>query len=92
MKRKLRNEAIVVEAVQLDPWTAHKYSLPDGVKGVPSYSADNWAYAECRFFIDTLEGRVEVKPGDWIITGIDGKISGCDDRVFESTYEEIISE
>lgn len=40
-------------------------------------------------YVDTLEGRMEVHPGDWIITGVNGEKYPCNPDVFEKTYEKI---
>lgn len=61
--------------------------LPEGVIGVPSPGADNWAYHGCKFYIETLEGRMEVTPSDWIITGVKGEKYPCKPDIFEQTYE-----
>jgi len=87
---KYRKKPIVIEAVQFEPWGIHKRDLPAGVKGIPSYSADNWNYDGCEFFIDTLEGRHVVTPGDWIIKGIAGELYPCKPEIFEATYEEVV--
>ncbi len=39
------------------------------------------------FSIDTLEGKHEVTPGDWIITGVKGERYPCKPDIFEMTYE-----
>ena len=38
-------------------------------------------------FIETLEGRMIVRPGDWIITGALGEHYPCKPDQFESVYE-----
>lgn len=40
-------------------------------------------------FIDTLEGRMEAKPGDWIIRGVQGELYPCKPDIFEATYEPV---
>ena len=70
---KFRKKPVVIEAVQFDPWSTHRLELPEGVDGVPSSNADNWSYEGCSFFIETLEGRMEVKRGDYVITGVIGE-------------------
>jgi len=82
-----RKKPVVIEAVQLDPFAAHRHDLPAGVTGVPSPNADNWAYEGCRFYVDTLEGRMEALPGDWIIRGVAGEVYPCKDPIFRATYE-----
>jgi hypothetical protein len=39
--------------------------------------------------IKTLEGRMTVAPGDWIITGVKGEHYPCKPDIFEMTYEAI---
>ena len=39
-------------------------------------------------YIDTLEGRMQVFPGDWIITGVKGEKYPCKQDIFEMTYEK----
>lgn len=38
------------------------------------------------FYVDTLEGRKYGKPGDYLLTGIDGERYPCDQEVFEASY------
>lgn len=37
--------------------------------------------------IDTLEGRMFAKPGDYIIRGVAGEFYPCRQDIFEKTYE-----
>ena len=37
--------------------------------------------------INTLEGRMRVRPGDWIITGVAGEHYPIKDEIFQQTYE-----
>jgi hypothetical protein len=41
--------------------------------------------------IDTLEGRMQAKAGDWLIKGVKGELYPVRRDIFEETYE-IISE
>ena len=41
------------------------------------------------YFIDTLEGRLWVSDGDWIITGIHGEQYPCKPDIFEATYQRV---
>ena len=77
----------MIEAVQFDPQGVHKMTLPEGVEGMPSPGADNWAYEGCQFWVRTLEGDMFVSPGDWIITGVKGEVYPCKSDIFEMTYE-----
>lgn len=43
-------------------------------------------------FVDTLEGRLHVSKGDFIITGINGEIYPCKPNIFHQTYEPVENE
>jgi hypothetical protein len=40
-----------------------------------------------RLGIDTLEGTMQAKPGDWVIRGVQGEFYPCDRGIFDQTYE-----
>lgn len=86
---KYRKKPVVIEAVQFDPLFAHKLELPDGVIGSNSPGSDNWAYIGCEFWIETLEGKMKVSAGDWIITGVKGERYPCKPDIFAATYEPV---
>ena len=65
---------LVVEAVQ---WFKHGDH--------PAVTAD--AANDAMGYIDTLEGRLRVGPGDWIITGVAGESYPCKAEVFALLYE-----
>jgi hypothetical protein len=73
--RKFRKKPIVIEAEQ---WWPGKDV--DGVIG----TRDGFIA-----FIETLEGDLNVSPGDWIITGIAGEKYPCKPGIFEATYEPV---
>lgn len=37
--------------------------------------------------VETLEGPLNVSPGDWLIRGVKGEFYPCKSDVFEMTYE-----
>jgi len=39
------------------------------------------------FQVETLEGVMKGKPGDWLMVGIDGEMYPCDGEIFEKTYD-----
>lgn len=53
---------------------------------VEAWQTDETAY------IETLEGTMEARPGDWIIRGIRGELYPCKPDVFENTYEIVEEE
>jgi hypothetical protein len=72
---KFRKKPVVIEAVQFDG-----VSLPEGVNREPG-AVDG--------YIDTLEGRMTVKPGEWVITGVKGERYPCKPDIFAATYEPV---
>lgn len=39
------------------------------------------------FAVETLEGTMRGKAGDWLITGVRGEQYPCDDEIFRETYD-----
>ena len=39
------------------------------------------------FSVETLEGTMEGKAGDWLMVGANGEMYPCDDKIFHKTYE-----
>ena len=39
--------------------------------------------------IQTLEGTLHARVGDWIIEGVQGELYPCKPDIFEATYEEL---
>lgn len=40
--------------------------------------------------IQTLEGVMLAKPGDWIIKGVAGEVYPCKPDIFAATYEQVM--
>jgi hypothetical protein len=71
---KFRKKPIIIEAVQWFPGVRHPGIV---------------AQTETGATIRTLDGSLDAKPGDWIITGIKGEHYPCKPDVFEATYEPV---
>ena len=82
---KFRKKPVVIEAVQ---W----HGIPDDwgpeheLHGVLTFEPP--ADDPC-VLIKTLEGDMEVIPGDWIIKGVEGEFYPCKPHIFEQTYEQV---
>ena len=76
---KFRKKLIVVEA---ERWFPGKHV--DGVIEPDPHSVTQFAA-----FVDTPSGPVNVMPGDWIITGVNGEKYPCKPDIFEKTYEQV---
>lgn len=82
---KFRKKPVVIEATQWfkdgDHPAVEKTDVWDGDK-------DKWIKSNTGW-IETLEGRHIVRPGDWIITGVQGEHYACKPDIFEQTYERV---
>ena len=38
------------------------------------------------FIVETLEGTMKGKSGDWLMVGVNGEMYPCDKGIFEKTY------
>jgi hypothetical protein len=76
---KYRKKPVVIEATQ---W------FKDGDHPAVEWKTVNQHMCVGMFFyIKTLEGYMEVNPGDYIITGVVGETYPCKPDIFEMTYE-----
>lgn len=78
--KKYRKRPVVIEAVQ---W--FKHGDHEKVQ-VPKFFLNLNDVMGC---IETLEGDHLVKPGDWIIKGVEGEHYPCKDSIFRATYEPV---
>lgn len=88
---KFKKKPIIVDAEQFWP---DKKPWPIGVSAVPYHIPRKARYlygggVSTDFFIDTLEGKHEVTPGDWIITGVKGEYYPCKPDIFQATYDPV---
>ncbi|UOF90805.1 PGDYG domain-containing protein [Fodinisporobacter ferrooxydans] len=84
---KYRKKPVVVEAEQ---WFPGKHI--DGVNPGGDIVFDGlkkWVEPNGKYYISTLEGDMEVSPGDYIITGVKGEKYPCKPDIFEATYEKV---
>ena len=90
---KFRKKPVVIEAVQFteavrDAALFDDQPLPDGVhRAAATLHPPARKVWSASFFIETLEGRMEVSVGDWVITGIKGERYPCKPDIFAATYE-----
>ena len=70
---KFRKKPVIVEAFQFN----------GELKGPLLRHPGN----ESKAYIETLEGRMFVGKGDWIIQGVKGEFYPCKPDIFEATYE-----
>ena len=81
--RKYRKKPVVVEAVRFTTETNLRKSFPDIEiwNGMPD--------SVIEVYIKTLEGKVKISEGDYIIKGIKGEYYPCKPDIFEESYERV---
>ena len=83
---KYRKKPVVIEAVRFipdRPW-------PDGVRcKYRWYDSPFKRGGSGPWYIETLEGKMNVSAGDWIITGVNGEKYPCKPDIFDKTYERV---
>ncbi len=84
--RKFRKKPVVIEAMQFMGYSSGKK--------IHQWSRNKVFYGPLtrRWKIETLEGTLLLRDGDWIIRGIRGEFYPCKPDIFEVTYERISKE
>ena len=84
---KYRKKPVVIDAIQFKinfdeifKWVAQWHDEDDGPGMWESHDS---------LIIDTLEGEMEARNGDWIIRGVKGEFYPCKPDIFEATYEKV---
>ena len=86
--RSFRKKPIVIKAWQFDEIAAAGYSDLEAWCG-GSVKGTALPVRERVIHIQTLEGEMEGKVGDWIICGIKGEFYPCKPDIFAATYEKV---
>jgi hypothetical protein len=92
---QFRKKPVVITAVQFtqavrDANIFDGGDLPEGViRGMANYHPVRREVYDARYFVETLEGRMEVSLDDWIITGVKGERYPCKPDIFAATYEAV---
>lgn len=82
--RRFRKKPVVIEAVQVGP-----HPQPDWFKAARDRGDIYYEAGSGDAMIETLEGVMRARPGDWIIQGVKGEIYPCKPDIFEQTYEPV---
>jgi hypothetical protein len=82
---KFRKKPVVIDAMQFFP--PEGFAPGQTIGGVHhSGCSDN---GEAMYTVRTLEGHMQIRPGEWLITGIKGELYPCRPDIFEATYEPV---
>jgi len=84
---RYRKKPVVIEAL--------KYQAELGNNRVMNWLAlheaniAGWLFHDGEITIPTLEGKLKVSDGDWIIKGVKGEFYPCKPDIFEITYDSV---
>lgn len=79
--KKYRKKPVVVKAIRFTTVEALKKAFPD----ISIYEKNKVE----KIYVQTLEGKMEISEGDYIIKGIKGEYYPCKPDIFEETYERV---
>lgn len=80
---KFRKKPVVIDAYEFRAGEQDSALADDVTAGRVEYKEDG------TMLIDTLEGVMIARPGDWIIRGIKGELYPCKADIFAATYEMV---
>lgn len=82
--RKFRKRPVMIEAMQIID-AVSVLDIEEWINNpMTGYSTN-----PPTIWIDTLEGRMEGRVGDWIIKGVNGEFYPCKNEIFIKTYQEV---
>lgn len=90
MIKKYRKKPVVIEAMQFCGTVSGIAEISKWMKKDLTWNEDMFLTDDSiELFIQTLEGNMKAKKGDYIIKGIANEFYPCKPEIFEKTYEEI---
>ncbi len=91
MMARYRKKPVVIEAVQLISIADEKAHFSDcgqpWPEDWPTFEVVDDALLGPCLEIETLEGQMLARPGDYIIRGVKGEFYPCKPDIFAATYE-----
>ena len=85
---KYRKKPVEIEAIQFADTTETLVKLQDEL-GLDPVRVDYTSTNSPLLKIETLEGTMIARVGDYIIKGVNGEFYPCKPDIFEKTYEKI---
>jgi len=92
MNDRYRKKPVVIDAVRWDGINVERvvgWVQDIEVSSATKLSFDLTEPPNIRPTITTLEGKMIVDQGDWIIRGVKGELYPCKPDIFEATYEPV---
>lgn len=88
--QKFRKKPVEIEAYQFTGSSSSANMIEDWIAGGPYPERGGMQTADMRNCkIETLEGTMTARPGDWIIKGVQNEFYPCKPDIFEATYKEV---
>lgn len=86
---RYRKKPVVIDAVLYDGNNHNE--IKEFCPSIELYGIDDdgASYLRANPVIHTLEGDMLLKPGDYLIKGIEGEFYPCKPNIFENTYEKV---
>jgi hypothetical protein len=86
---KYRKLPVVIDAIR---YSGDMDEVWDWVGSAPNGSLFGTpGGVDTSMYVMTLEGRMELRVGDWLIRGVAGEVYPCRHDIFERTYEPVAS-
>lgn len=85
---RFRKKPVEIEAIQFDG-SNHREVLLFMDPSLNENAAAVSQSMQLPLVIPTLEGRMKVSVGDWVIRGVKGEFYPCKPDIFEATYEAV---
>jgi len=92
--RQYRKRPVIVKAEQFE-WEDGR-----GIPDIPGVKFEEWREVQtlggakyspvvATAYVETLEGKLHVSRGDWIVEGVEGERYPCKPSVFQQTYDPV---
>jgi len=83
---KFKKKPVEVDAIQFE-----EDQVEEVVEFIKSFqnNTDGFYISDNSVIVNTLEGSMNLTPGNWLIRGIEGEFYPCQDSVFVSSYDPI---
>lgn len=85
---RFRKKPVVIEAFQVpEDWILGSFEA--WLHSLNTQTVTDWSANGEVIEIETLEGTMLARPGDWIICGVKGELYPCKPDIFEAIYEAV---
>ena len=90
---RFRKRPVIVEAMRWPLIRSSENNISERAQPFHDWMGnrftDFWNRGQLVGRIKTLEGEMEVAPGDWVIKGVRGEFYPCKPDIFAETYESL---